>query len=57
MCGINAVYSFTKISDCDRCTVERLNTAMRYRGPDDSGIWSDDRVCLGAVRLSIIGLG
>jgi asparagine synthase (glutamine-hydrolysing) len=30
---------------------------MRYRGPDDSGIWSDDRVCLGAVRLSIIGLG
>jgi asparagine synthase (glutamine-hydrolysing) len=57
MCGINAVYSFASISDDDCRTVERMNDEMRYRGPDDSGIWSDETVCLGAVRLAIIGLG
>ena len=30
--------------------------AMRHRGPDESGIYLDDRVALGHNRLSIIGL-
>src|SRR5215468_2694099 len=28
--------------------------ALRHRGPDDQGIWSDSRVFLGMRRLSII---
>lgn len=57
MCGINAVYSFSEITDDDRSIVIKMNTEMRYRGPDDSGIWSNKKVCLGAVRLAIIGVG
>ncbi len=57
MCGINAVFSFSGINDSDRELVHGLNQEMLYRGPDGSGIWSDDTVCLGAVRLAIIGVG
>jgi asparagine synthase (glutamine-hydrolysing) len=57
MCGINVVYSFTEISDRDRTLVDRMSDEMRYRGPDGQGTWSDHKVCLGAVRLAIIGLG
>ncbi|HEX7979611.1 MAG TPA: asparagine synthase (glutamine-hydrolyzing), partial [Gemmatimonadaceae bacterium] len=30
--------------------------AMLHRGPDDAGLWSDDRVVLGARRLAILDL-
>jgi asparagine synthase (glutamine-hydrolysing) len=57
MCGINAVVSFSGIEDSDRELVHCMNREMVYRGPDGSGIWSDNTVCLGAVRLAIIGVG
>ena len=28
----------------------------RHRGPDDTAVWSDDRVCFGFNRLSIIDI-
>lgn len=35
-------------------TVERMNAALRHRGPDDSGVWTNDNVTLGNTRLAII---
>ena len=57
MCGINAIFSFSDISESDRLVVSHMNLEMRYRGPDDTGVWSDNTACLGAVRLAIIGIG
>jgi len=50
MCGING---FTWK---DPELIERMNSAIRHRGPDDSGIFVDDRVSLGNVRLAILDL-
>ncbi|HEY5589328.1 MAG TPA: asparagine synthetase B, partial [Candidatus Paceibacterota bacterium] len=33
-----------------------MNEEMHYRGPDDRGVWNDDRCGMAQVRLSIIGL-
>ena len=41
-----------------RATVQRMVSAIRYRGPDDSGVWSDHAagLALGHARLSILDL-
>jgi asparagine synthase (glutamine-hydrolysing) len=51
MCGICG-----HTSDPGLRRVERMNAAMRLRGPDDEGTYVDDRtgVAIGARRLSII---
>jgi len=56
MCGINAIYRYTRISDEDCARIRKMNQEMIYRGPDDEGIFSDDQVALGMRRLSIIGV-
>ena len=50
MCGING---FTWR---DEELIGRMNTALRHRGPDDEGVYVDDRVSLGHTRLSILDL-
>lgn len=50
MCGING---FTW---SDPGLIERMNSAIRHRGPDDSGTFVDDSVSLGNVRLAILDL-
>jgi asparagine synthase (glutamine-hydrolysing) len=59
MCGINGVYNYSGASapnlfDC----VQRMNDAVRHRGPDGEGVWGEpkDRICMGHRRLSIIDL-
>ena len=56
MCGISAVFKYTRVSDLDRERLHKMNREMKYRGPDDEGIWTDDRCGLAQTRLSIIGL-
>ena len=56
MCGISAIYRYTNISDEDNRNLHQMNDEMHYRGPDDRGIWNDDKCGLAQVRLSIIGL-
>ena len=56
MCGINVIYRYTSITENDLNLIESMNREMIYRGPDDEGIWSDDRVVLGMRRLAIIGV-
>jgi asparagine synthase (glutamine-hydrolysing) len=50
MCGING-FNFP-----DRKLVEKMNEAIRYRGPDGEGIFSDEKISLGHRRLAIIDL-
>lgn len=50
MCGICGIYGTS-----DEALVARMVATLRHRGPDDSGIYTDD-TSLGHARLSIIGL-
>lgn len=55
MCGINGIWSENNVADLPSA-VQRMNTALQHRGPDDAGIFSDGNICLGHRRLSIIDL-
>lgn len=50
MCGING-FSFH-----DSSQIEIMNKAIKHRGPDDEGVFTDQNVSLGHVRLAIIDL-
>lgn len=54
MCGIVGVIQ--RAIPVDRLVLERMTGQLKARGPDDQGIWSNDRVGLGHRRLSIIDL-
>lgn len=56
MCGISALYRFTKVSKQDVLTLRKMNQEMHYRGPDGEGYWNDDICAMAHTRLSIIGL-
>ncbi len=55
MCGISGEARFDGTSP-DAAAVTRMTEAMRSRGPDGTGRWSDDWVTLGHRRLTIIDL-
>jgi asparagine synthase (glutamine-hydrolysing) len=50
MCGING------FNWQDNNLIVRMNEKLKYRGPDDNGIFIEDGVSLGHTRLSIIDL-
>lgn len=50
MCGING------FNWKDEYIIEKMNSSLRHRGPDDEGIYVDEEVSLGHLRLSIIDL-
>lgn len=56
MCGISAVYRYTHMTEQDVQRIKAMNNSMRYRGPDDEGVWQDEQYVAGQVRLSIIGI-
>jgi asparagine synthase (glutamine-hydrolysing) len=51
MCGIAGAFGIE-----DLVLLRKMMEIMRYRGPDDSGTFSDNGVMLGNVRLSIIDI-
>jgi asparagine synthase (glutamine-hydrolysing) len=55
VCGIGGEARFDGATP-DSDAVARMSTAMRSRGPDGEGLWSDDWVALGHRRLTIIDL-
>ncbi|MEZ4600275.1 MAG: asparagine synthase (glutamine-hydrolyzing) [Syntrophotaleaceae bacterium] len=57
MCGISGILNFGKSSRDTEELVARMMTLLDHRGPDEAGIYLDADVCLGHVRLSIVGLG
>lgn len=56
MCGITGAINFRNIKKEDKEYIEKFNHAIAHRGPDANGIWSDENVVFGHVRLSIIDL-
>lgn len=52
MCGIVGVVG----EAATRERIEAMATAVRHRGPDDQGIWTNPGIALGHRRLSIIDL-
>jgi asparagine synthase (glutamine-hydrolysing) len=56
MCGISSIYRYTRTTEDDVRRIQAMNDSMRYRGPDDKGVWHDQHFVAGQVRLSIIGV-
>ena len=55
MCGINGVFHY-RGGVADRELTARISSAMRHRGPDSHGVWSEGPVALGHSRLAIVDL-
>lgn len=56
MCGICGIIYKNPERQVDPGLLERMARVQAHRGPDDLGIWHQDNVGLGHVRLSIIDL-
>src|SRR2546429_1118575 len=58
MCGITGFWSSGGLDESALAVLGNMTTAIRHRGPDDTGCWSDSRVglALGHRRLSVIDL-
>ena len=56
MCGIAGYFQLNEPTPPDRELVGRMVAAIRYRGPDELGMYFDNRCVLGQARLSIIDL-
>jgi asparagine synthase (glutamine-hydrolysing) len=57
MCGIiGAVYKNRLPDEVIQQAIPKVLQQIKYRGPDGSGCWYDDRIALGHRRLSIIDL-
>ena len=54
MCGICGVVALDRPPE--RETVDRMLDELAHRGPDGRGVFDDDGVCLGHLRLAIIDL-
>ena len=56
MCGIAGLAAADRLDGDDRDRVIRMRDVIAHRGPDDAGIFVDDRAALGHRRLSIVDL-
>src|SRR4051812_3462005 len=61
MCGIagfveSAAAPLPLGTERSRALVHTMCDVIRHRGPDDEGLWVDERVAIGMRRLSIIDL-
>lgn len=56
MCGFAGIYKYGVLSETDVESIKKMSHAIRHRGPDDSGVFTADKVAFGFRRLSIIDL-
>ncbi len=54
MCGILAMFGVKTDSDGARRRALELTRLLRHRGPDASGLWSDERAIIAHERLAIV---
>jgi len=54
MCGIAGVARYERSPEAG--DVATMLERLAHRGPDGSGIWQDQRACLGHRRLSVLDL-
>tara|TARA_R110000737_G_scaffold352064_1_gene396472 strand:+ start:22242 stop:24122 length:1881 start_codon:yes stop_codon:yes gene_type:complete len=55
MCGFNGIYAFNN-TFCEPQKFDVLRDTLKFRGPDEGGTFSDEKVLLGHRRLAIIDL-
>ncbi len=55
MCGIAGIIA-ERAGEAANARIEGMIRALKHRGPDDYGLWSDDLCALGHRRLAIIDL-
>lgn len=56
MCGICGILNFNEKEQIDKALLQKMSGAMTHRGPDDEGIYVDNRVGMAMKRLSVIDL-
>lgn len=57
MCGIAGIYNYkSPIEHSNEINVKRMLSVIDHRGPDESGVYINNNIGLGSVRLSIIDL-
>ncbi len=56
MCGIVGTLNLTTTYPIQEATLRQMLAMIRHRGPDQFGLYLDDRIGLGNARLSIIDL-
>ena len=57
MCGICGSFSIAGLSELDTAATIGMMKLMERRGPDDEGLWTEQKYCaLGFRRLSILDL-
>lgn len=55
MCGI-AGYTTSNTNSSGPSVISRMLKKLQHRGPNNSGIWQENGICMGATRLSIMDL-
>jgi asparagine synthase (glutamine-hydrolysing) len=55
MCGISGIFNFNG-ADVNPAELDAMNIAIRHRGPDGNGLFTDKNVGIASNRLSIIDL-
>ena len=57
MCGIAGLFNF-KLNTIDdkKNDIKKMLYSIRHRGPDETGVYVNESVALGSVRLSIVDL-
>jgi asparagine synthase (glutamine-hydrolysing) len=56
MCGIAGILNLEAETPPTLDQISAMISPMRYRGPDETGAYLDNRMALGHLRLSIIGV-
>src|SRR5215831_2017603 len=56
MCGIAGIYGPNVRNIGGQISVRDMLGFIRHRGPDEAGVYLSDRLCMGTVRLSIVGI-
>ncbi|MEP7255454.1 MAG: asparagine synthase (glutamine-hydrolyzing) [Ferruginibacter sp.] len=56
MCGIAGIYNYHAKEDSGEVSVKKMLSAIRHRGPDETGMYMTENLCMGSVRLSIIDI-
>ena len=56
MCGIAGIVASDGLRPGEAARLPRMRDVIAHRGPDDAGIWFDERAALGHRRLSIVDL-
>ena len=56
MCGIAGKLISAAGAKVDARLISRMTAALRHRGPDAQGVWTDAGIGLGSRRLAVIDL-